>query len=76
LNIIVLGCDWITLKAYLESLFPVGMTWENRNLWEIDHIRPLSSFNLENLEEQKIAANYKNLQPLWTSDNRKKSAKW
>ena len=30
------------------------MTWDNHGIyWEIDHIKPCSSFNLTNIEEQK-----------------------
>jgi hypothetical protein len=43
--------------------------------WSIDHITPLDSFNLINKEQFLIAANYKNLQPLWFEENIKKSNK-
>ena len=44
----LLGCSLDELKTYLESKFQPGMTWDNysRNGWTIDHILPLSSFNL------------------------------
>ena len=72
-----LGCTIPELKAHLESLFETDMTWENwsTNGWHIDHIIPLSSFDLSNREEFLIACNYKNLQPLWAKDNRKKGNK-
>jgi hypothetical protein len=72
----LVGCDWKTLKIYLENQFKDGMCWENMHLWEIDHIKPLSKFNLENLDEQKKAAHYTNLQPLYMIDNRKKKDKY
>jgi hypothetical protein len=54
------------------------MTWDNYGIygWHIDHIRPLSSFDLSQEEEIKLAFNFLNTQPLWAKDNLKKSNKW
>lgn len=70
-----LGCSIPEFKAHLEEQFEQGMTWENYGKWEIDHILPLSSFNLENPEELKKACHYSNMQPLWKADNIRKGAK-
>ena len=66
-----LGCGIEFFKSYIESKFEEGMTWDNwgRNTWHLDHIRPLSSFNLLNREEFLIAVNYKNIKPMWFKDN-------
>lgn len=63
----LLGCDYEYLKIYIESKFTKGMTWENRGKygWHIDHIKPCSSFNLQDPEQQKLCFHYTNLQPLW-----------
>ena len=71
-----LGCSIEELKTHLESQFQPRMTWDNYGKWHIDHIKPLSNFNLENKEEFKEACNYKNLQPLWAKDNLIKGAKY
>lgn len=68
-----LGCSKEQLKLYLENQFHSGMTWENYGqTWEIDHVIPLASFDLENRGEYQTAAHYLNLQPMLISDNRSK----
>lgn len=74
-----LGCSVVFLKNHLESKFQPGMTWINHGLgygkWNIDHILPLSSFDLSDEKQLKKACNYKNLQPLWFEDNLSKGDK-
>lgn len=73
-----LGCSVEELKRYIESKFQIDMNWNNYGLkgWHIDHIRPLSSFNLSDIEEFKKACHYSNLQPLWWRDNIVKGDKY
>jgi 5-methylcytosine-specific restriction endonuclease McrA len=71
-------CDYTVgeLKTHLESLFTEGMSWDNygQTGWVIDHIRPLASFDIVNKEEMTKAWTLSNLQPLWASENSKKSS--
>lgn len=70
-----LGCSIDELKAHIKSQFSTGMTWDNYGEWHIDHIKPLSSFDLTNREQFLEACHYSNLQPLWAKDNLAKGAK-
>ena len=67
-------CVGLTLrefKIWISLKFKDGMSWEThgRFTWHLDHIRPLSSFNLMNDIEMKQAWHYKNFQPLWWREN-------
>ena len=68
----LLGCTIIELKQYLESKFLPTMTWENYGAWHIDHIVPLSTFDLTDPEQFAKACHYTNLQPLWAEENSRK----
>lgn len=72
-----LGCTLQEFKIYIENKFQPGMTWENygRYGWHLDHIKPLSKFDLSNRKQLLIACNYKNIQPLWAKDNISKGNK-
>jgi len=71
----LLGCTVEEFKAHLEARFVPGMTWENYGEWHIDHIRPVTKFNLLLLENQLECFHYTNLQPLWAKDNIRKGNK-
>ena len=49
------------------------MTWDNIH---IDHIKPISKFNLDNENALYICCHYTNLQPLLKVDNLSKNNKW
>jgi hypothetical protein len=74
-----LGCSIAFLKSYIESKFRPGMTWSNwgngKRKWNIDHIKPLSKFDLTDRKQLLKAVNYENLQPLWYVDNLSKCNK-
>ena len=69
-----LGYTLENLVQHLENQFVDGMTWENKGKWHIDHIRPVSSFNYNSMEDPgfKECWGLSNLRPLWAKDNLKK----
>ena len=71
----LLGCSIKELKLHLEKQFKPGMSWENQGKWHVDHIKPISSFNLALESEIKIAFHFSNLQSLWARENLIKGAK-
>lgn len=72
-----LGCSIEHLRGYLAGQFETGMSWDNwsRDGWHIDHIKPLSSFDLTDPKQFRQAAHYTNLQPLWATENLRKGAR-
>lgn len=69
----ILGCTSQEFYEHITLQFLNGMSWDNRNLWHIDHIIPIS---LAKTEEEVIKLNhYTNLRPLWAIDNIRKSNK-
>jgi len=69
------GCSLEKLKTHLEKQFTQGMKWENYGSWHIDHIRPCESFDMSNVEHQRVCFHFTNLQPLWAKDNLRKGSK-
>ncbi len=76
-----LGCTIPALQAHLEARFRPGMNWKNQGrrkgqrCWEIDHIKPLASFDLTDRKQLLEAVHFSNLQPLWAVENRCKGAR-
>jgi len=71
----LIGCKIDFLRNHLEKKFSATMNWKNYGKWHVDHIIPISKFNLNDPVEQKICFNYKNLQPMWGLENIIKSNK-
>lgn len=72
-TLVYIGCSKEQLKIHIEGLFNNGMSWDNYGKWHIDHIKPISLFDLSKEEEIYKAMHYTNLQPLWAIDNIKKN---
>ena len=70
-----LGCSIPHFKLYIENQFEPGMTWDNYGEWHLDHVMPLSKFDLTDRQQFLEACNWLNYQPLWAEDNLQKSNK-
>lgn len=72
-----LGCDIDYYKVFLEDQFSDDINWVNYGgYWHIDHIIPLSYFDLDDEHQRYVAFNYKNTRPLLAIDNIKKQNKF
>lgn len=70
------GCSLDDLRRHLASLFKPGMSWDNWGEWEIDHKRPVCTFDLMDGEQLKECFHFSNMQPLWKHENMAKGSKW
>ncbi len=83
-SIKLLGCSIPEFMKYMEEQFynnpETGekMTWDNWKIdgWHIDHIKPISKFDLNDPKQVEEAVHYTNLQPLWWKENLEKNNKW
>ena len=68
----------VSTKEYLNWILSINekYTLENRGTeWHIDHVIPLSKFNLEDKAQQLIAFNWRNTMPLSVKENLSKNCK-
>jgi hypothetical protein len=69
----ILCCSFEQFKKHIESQFLQGMSWENRCLWHLDHIMPVS---MAKTPDEILRLNhYRNFRPMWAADNIRKSNK-
>lgn len=73
----MLGYSVAELREHIERSFGKGMTWDHFIAGEIhiDHIIPLSQFNMEDDGEVRRAFAMTNLRPMWARDNISKGSK-
>ncbi len=68
-----LGCSIEYFKTFILNKMTPEMNINNIHL---DHIKPVSSFNLDDINEFNECCHYTNFQPLLAKDNLFKSNKW
>lgn len=68
------GCTAKELKDHIEGQFVDGMSWDNYSStgWHIDHIIPVSAFDVSMEAHKMVCFNRWNLRPLWAQDNIRK----
>lgn len=73
----LLGCNIDFFIKHIEDQFIKNMNWDNHSKygWHLDHIIPVSSYDLSDEKQRKECFHYTNLQPLWAEDNLRKGAK-
>lgn len=71
----LLGYSPDQFRLHIESMWLEGMNWENHGEWHVDHKIPLSIMIKRGEKDPSIINALSNLQPLWATDNMKKSAK-
>lgn len=65
------------LRQHLERQFAKGMGWHNKGDWHIDHIRPVSSFDITGVDSPEFRECFglANLRPVWATENLRKGAR-
>lgn len=73
----LLGYSFDELVRHIELQFLQGMSWENYGSWHVDHIIPLSSFDISTREDPAVRQAWalSNLRPLWAHDNLSKGCR-
>jgi hypothetical protein len=61
----LLGYSALDLKTHLESLFTENMSWDNHGEWHVDHIKDVSSFDINT--HPSIVNSLSNLRPMWAT---------
>lgn len=70
-----LGCSYTEYVEWLKYINPDYTLDNHGEVWHIDHVIPLSTFNLEDPAENMIAWNWRNTMPLFKTENLQKNNK-
>jgi hypothetical protein len=69
----IFGCYNSHFKKWIEFNFESNMNWTNYGkVWNLDHIKPCSSFDLENEQNIKLCFSWKNTIPSYIKQNLEK----
>lgn len=68
-----INCTHDQIKCWYNHLFPNGMTWEQIDNWQNDHVIPLSFFDLTDPNQILLACHWSNLRPVTKDENIRKN---
>lgn len=71
----LVGCSFDFLRQHIERQFRGKMSWDTPGSFHIDHIVPLSAFDLSDPMQLRVACNWQNLRPIPPKKNMSKGAK-
>lgn len=72
----ILGYTAAQLKERIEFNFKDGMSWDNRGLWHIDHIKPIDRFIAQGVTDPRLINALSNLRPMWAKENISKGSRF
>ena len=66
----LIGCYKNEFKKWIEANFTLNMSWENYGVyWNLDHVIPLSVFDLTKDDQALFCFNWKNTRPILCEKN-------
>jgi hypothetical protein len=72
----IIGCSADFMRQFIEHQFKPEMNWLNwGTYWELDHVIPISKFDVSDPVQLRRAFNYSNCKPITKVENRSKSDK-
>jgi hypothetical protein len=70
-----LGCSYKDYIKWISNVNPQYNMNNHGEIWHIDHVIPISTFNLENIDEREFAFNWRNTTSLSAKENLSKNNK-
>lgn len=75
-SLVLVGCSALHFIRHIEKHWKPGMTWSNYGkVWQIDHTKPVCSFDLNKPSHRKRCFHWSNQRPLFVDEHHIKSAK-
>lgn len=69
----LLGASVGIFRQWLEFQFEPWMSWDNYGAWQIDHVLPISRFDLTADAQQHVCFHWSNMRPMCAKANKSKN---